>query len=679
MKEEEKFRNGLPAGDRNPNHYNLAYEHGGQSPKTIAALSKMSKKDRASFLFDLFKDIYSATLEGKQEKAYKDCWDAYSGRDEDFRDKLANFFGTTESIYPGMDLNALVKSIGNKLIQPYLAKDDVFTISPLGVDVETADRIAHLINMQIQATDFRQEMFKVVKDGLIYGISFLSVGWEEKTMVIPKRTLKKTVNQDKVGITGEDVVDAEVYSQENEEVTVSNPDFKAEKLSNILMPACTRWKDVPYVIRKERVSRAVANERYELGLDEFGYTQKLKDDYYTEFDRIKDLIPGTDDTVAEEALNEVELFHYYFRDGSYFVGMMTKFKDPASVVRASFELVYEGSSPVPGMPIPIIPFIPDPVSDRIVGESLVNICKFEQRKMTELQNIMMRSLRNQVNPIHLISANCDIPLERIANRVPGMPIVVEGEINPNSIFNFPMEQMDNNLLNVQAMVYDNMQRITGQSDFAMGNIGKSARLSGVDSLIGMSMSRMTTYIAQFEEFLLNTADALILLNRAFLPLEYASIETSTGASMQEELMCIGYPLTIKIATSVAGSSDKSITLGALREAIQMGFQLEAMSPGTIDIFGLVKKFFTEAGIKDIGRYFKKSVMTLAEARLLTMIDQTRNIEQNATLGAPTSMSTGSTGMTQQDLMMQPGVGLDQTGQAGQLPPIEETMGKGISL
>lgn len=677
MKEEEKFGRGLPAGNRSPEYYNMATEGSGKTPRTIAALSRLSKKDKASFLLELFKDIHSATIEGKQAEAYKECWDAYSGRDEAFRDELTKFFGNTESIYPGMDLNALIKSIGNKLIQPYLAKDDVFTISPLGVDVETADRIAHLINSQVQAVDFRQEMFKVVKDGLIYGVSFLSVGWEEKTMIVPKRTLKKTVNQDKVGITGEDVVDAEIYSQDNEEITISNPDFKAEKLTNILMPACTRWKDVPYVIRKERVSRAVANERYELGLDEFGYTQKLKDEHYTEFDRIKDLIPGTDETVGEEALNEVELFHFYFRDGSYYVGMMTKFKDQGTKTRSSFEIVYEGMSPVPGMPIPIIPFIPDPVSDRIVGESLVNICKFEQRKMTELQNIMMRALRNQVNPIHLISANCDIPLERIANRVPGMPIVVEGEINPNSIFSFPLENMDNNLLNVQQMVYDNMQRITGQSDFAMGNIGKSARLSGVDSLIGMSMSRMTTYIAQFEEFLLNTADALILLNRAFLPLEYASIETSTGASMQEELMCIGYPLTIKIATSVAGSSDKSIVLGALREAIQMGFQLEAMSPGSIDIFGLVKKFFTEAGIKDIGRYFKKSVMTLAEARLLTMIDQTRNLEQNTNPGTPTSMSTGSTGMTQQDLMQQQGGGLDATGQAGQLPPLEETMGMGF--
>jgi len=664
MAREDEFYNNAPITSReNMGGSQSGYKPkgGGKDPKTFEQLSKVSDTKKEAVLFSLFNDLHNNRLV-TQSEGFKRQFDVYSGVDEEFKKELQKFLGESCNMYNGMDLNSIVKSVANKIIQPFMSKDDVLTVTPLGINVELADRISALLNHQMLTERFLEEAYKVLKDGLIYGIGFMSVGWEIEYKRLEKRVLRAKQTDsifNPVKVTIEDPA-------EYEDVFIEEPDFKAESVGNIMYPEAARWEEIPYVIRKELISRSILNEKYNLGLDEFGRGEGQRV-HQTQFELDQRIIVGTASIAGDRASDLVEVLHFYFRDGSYYVAQLSIVEGGSMEYISGLKIIYSGESPVPGLAIPIIPFIPDPITNRITGESVVTLGIGEQRKITEIDNLMMNTIRNQSQSPIAYTPDSGLDLAAYRNRTPGMPFEVK---DLSGIRELVVSKFDPAYINLRDYATNNMQRLTGQTDFAQGNIGRSARLSGVDSLVGLAMSRLAMSMSQFNYFILGIADALVLLNRAFLPLDYGKLDTSLHAEPTEQLLEIPYPLNIKIRTSISGSADKSITLGAYREAVQLAFQMNQMEPGSVDIQGLVQRFFSEAGLRDISRYFTKSPMTLQERQTLLAMDKI----------IASQMSPGGTPLQPQDpneLQQQQGFDISGQGQAGGMGSLQEQTGFGL--
>jgi len=640
----------------------------------LSSLSKGKRKKKTAVeerLFKLYTELHQGRANAESTSNNKK-WELYSGTDSVFKEKLQSAFGAKDEMYSGMETNTMVKSVLTKVIQPFMSKDDIFSISPTGIDVETADRCSALINHQAVKGKLIEECYRVLKDSGIYGIGFIKVGWKVEFKTIPTRKIKKTIKEQPTSTY--DTHEIEIGDITEETVVIEGPDFRAFNIGDILYPRTERWSDVPYVICKETVSLPEINRRYNKN-----YTseeaQPDSGPFKTDFQsNTKDYIPGSDTLFGQTAKASVQILHFYFRDGRYYVASLEildkKYHDGVN-------LLHEGTSVIPGMPIPIIPLVLEPISHRLEGESQVLLAQNEQRKITELSNLMMRTVRNAAYAPLFVTESAGLDIPAYVNRTPNMPFVLEDlegmqQSNPTPL--------DPNSLMMKEAAYSDLQRITGQSDFAQGNIGKSARLTGVDSLVGMAMSRLSMFMTQFNMFLIEIADAMILMNRAFLPLDYAMITPSLYTEEAVQILEIPYPVNIKIATNISGSSDKSIRLGAYREAIQMAFQLESMSPGSTDIPALTQKFFYEADIKDISRYFLKSPMTLKESTQLRLIDAALAASQGSLPGQPTGVSTNSIGQSLDSSSISTGADaegntIDGNGQKGQIANLEEGSGK----
>lgn len=652
-----------------------------KAAKTFEELSELNVRKKSEALFSIFRDLYSGQ-QTTQSEAFKDQWEIYAGNDGDFKAQLGKFFGGDDYIYNGMELNSLIKSIATKLIQPFQSKDDLLSVNPLGIDVETADRLEILLNQQLVNEGFMSELYKVIKDGLIHGIGFMSIGWDVKVMQLPKRVLKKEITGE-VDNSGDDEFNITVEEETLEEVVIEKPDFKADFVGHIYYPKAPRWKDVPYVVRKELLSKRTFNERYGSMLNkevnELERNQPTSQ-YKTDFEIDREILGGSSARRGRNAVEEMEILHYYFKDGSYYVTTLNG-ADAENGERFydSVEVIYEGVSPVPGMAIPILAFEPEPITNRIGGESLINVAQHEQRKITELSNLVMRMYRNKAAAPIVVGPGAGLNIPDFMNRTPNRPISIEGDIN--EIKKLDLDPIDTGLINYNEMLYNSLQRVTGQSDFSMGNIGKSARLTGVDSLIGMAMSRLSMYMSQLNKFILDAADSVILLNRAFLPKDYAFVSNGLYSSLPTELLEIPYPLNIKIKTAV--SNDKSTLLAGYREALQWASALESAQPGTVDLFGLLREFFNEVGLRNIGRYFLKSPMTLQQAKLMRMVDSIAAQQQSSLAGTPTQQSSSPQGQYAE----QPGGGsvsmgndvgmggIDGNGQSGSLGSLQEQQGQ----
>ncbi len=674
VREEEKFDKRLPIGDTSFHGGNMAQSPGNgpagkkgssKTPKTFEQLHSSKDSTKSTELYRIFNDLYSGQQSVKQD-SLKTQWDLYSGKDEELKESLKKFFGGKEYIYSGMDLNSIIKSIASKIIQPFISKDDIIFTTPTGVDIETSDRVGELLNRQMADEQFLQEAYKVIKDGLIHSIGFMSIGWQAHRKRLPKRSIKKTLNE---GATSpEEQFSVSHDTVEWEDIIVERPDFKAEFIGNIYYPKVTRWEELPYLCRRETMSKREFNERYLQTANELDRNDDTNS-YKTTFELDREYFPGSLERHGNNAIDNAEVVHFYFSDETYYVCLLNSVQTQDAKQYTGMRIVYQGRSPIPGVAIPVIPYIPEPISGRLEGESTVNVGQNDQRKITEQDNLMMRDMRNHVSApiIHSVEAGLDIA--RYMNRTPNEPIQVDGDVN--QIKRLELEKMDQLLPQMKEMSYNSLQRTTGQSDFAMGNIGKSARLTGVDSLIGMAMSRLAMPMSQFNNFILRVADAALLANRAYLPIEYGKIASSLYADLPVEILTIPYPMKIKLSTAISGGSDQSIRLGALREAIQLGFQFEAQQPGSVDLMGLTQRFFSEAGLKDVGRYFLQSPMTLNEREFLHAADSILAQQSLAQAQQQQQMMQEQPGQPQP----QQGAGLDPTGQAGQIPPLNEQSGR----
>jgi hypothetical protein len=585
----------------------------------------------------------------------------YSGNDTELKDQLQAFLGNKVNISDGMETNAAVKALYTKVLKPFLAQDDILTVSPKGIDIKLADRCQQLFNDQLKSEDFTEELIKCMKDGFIYGISFMSLGWRQTEKKLVKKVITRTKAEDGTfGITSQLV---------EENVTIDTPDFRAEIPANILHPRVMRWKDLPYCIRLESVSASEFNARYDKTENELTLDSS-SNEYRLDFERALARTPATGEENTASIDNEILLAHFYFSNEDYYVvKIYASTGNNQADYLGTCELVYEGRSPVAGLAIPIFPFIPEPLTGRLEGESIVAIAMQEQRKVVETDNLNMQNMRNVACSPIFYTESAGFNVNEYSERVPNQPIRVE---SLDGIKKLDLEQANPSLLQLSGYYQNKMKEILGATDFFQGNIGRSARLSSVDSLIGLATDRLVTHMSQFNKFILDIADGLVLLNRVFLPDHVMNYGISLYEESPTETFEIPYPLKFTINTPVSGQTDVSIKLGALREAVSLAMQQEQMMAGTWDINALIRHFFNTAGIKEIGRFMLKSPMTEQEVSTLQMMDSISRLMANSAL----PNMEDPTGMPMQPPdQMGTGNGLDPTGQAMQMPPINESSGK----
>ncbi len=605
-------------------------------------LLKKSKHSLESKLFKLFDELNTDSREISAAQAAED-FQIYSGNDEVFKEKLQAFLGDKTTIYDSLELNSAVKSLISKYIQPFLSQDDMITFAPLDGKVALTERVSKLINDQIKSNDFIRELATLIKDSCIHGIGFIAIGWRTETISAPKKVL----------VREEDPISGKIYESESyvmETFTKESPDFRTLKVTDVLFPRVSRWDDIPYVIRREIISTAVFNERYNQNLDEIGTRDKY-DDYEVALDILLDKVAGSNKTLGDGAYNQVELLHYHFRNGDYIVARLDTNGNEKSKINYGLQIVHQGKSPIPGVAIPIFPLVLEPITGRLVGESIVRIGKNEARKLTEMDNLhLMKTRASAADPLLIGSASGVDPTVLI-DRMPNMPIEVPGqlsEIQPLKISSLGAEFMQSRTLYKQAL-----DSTLGSTDFFRGDIGASARLTGVTSLLANALSRLSVGLSQISKLTLDIADALLLANRAFLPKSFIHLQTSTHAADVIESHEIPYPMHAKISSPVDAGADKGSKIAAIYQFLQTAISIEQVQPGTFDINGLLLYAYSQSGFTEAKRFFLKSPFTEGEVATLQQIDQVlRMMNQSAFTNSenplgqpanPTQQQTGQAG------------------------------------
>lgn len=583
-----------------------------------------STKKKEDKLFQLFENLNSDMRE-TESKSLLELFQIYSGNDAGHRKELEKFFNSEEAIYDSLEFNSNIKSLISKYIQPFFSKDNLITFAPLNDKIEVIERVSKLINDQIKSEDFIEEMVKCVKDSCIYGKAFMSLGWSVEKITIPKKT--RTVERDPA--TGKVIMERE--TNDVEEIVIEKPEFRAERVSDVLYPKVSKWEDVSYVIKIERVSPYIYNQRYNKKEDEINLDRSTFDDYETPLDNTLEKVPGSDISYSDAYENEILLLHYYFADGSYYVARLDKQTSAQGKEYIyGVKLVYEGSTPIPGVPIPIYFLNLEPITGRLAGESLINVGKNEHRKLMEADNHHLRMLRKLAGDNIIVSDMAVGNIKKILDRKPGEPIMVEGNIR-DGIIPFPNQGLTPEFIQTRQIYKSTLDSTLGVNDFFNGAIGRSARLTGVDSLLSNALSRLTVGMNQISKFILKVADGLVLANRAFLPRTYIQIDTSLHVSEPLESYEIPYPLQAKISSPVDGGSDLSVKLGSFYQFLQLAMSMEQVKPGSFDIMGLLQYGFSMAGLPEVKRFILKMPLTAGEATNLEMLDKMARLLQQSSL------------------------------------------------
>jgi len=587
-------------------------------------LPSMSKKKKGMQLFSIFDQLNSDMREAEADQM-AELFKIYSGNDETHKEELKKFFNSEETVYDSLEFNSNIKSLISKYIQPFFSKDQLVTFAPLNENIEVIERVSKLINDQIKSEDFVEELVKCVKDSCIYGKAFMSLGWSVEQITIPKKT--RTVQTDPT--TGKEI--SEQVSVTQETTQIEKPDFRAERVSDILYPKVSRWEDVPYVLKLERVSPFTYNSRYGKKAEEILTDRSSFDDYQTELDNMLESVPGAGTQYSDAYENEVTLVHFYFADGSYYVGRLdqqtSESKDKTYYY--GLEVIYEGSTPIPGVPIPIYFLNLEPITGRLSGESLINVGKNEHRKLMEADNHHLKILRKVAGDNLIISEDACDDLRKITNRKPGEPIMMEGDLK-SGIMPFP-SALTPEFIQTRQIYKGTLDSTLGVNDFFQGNIGRSARLTGVDSLLSNALSRLTVGMNQISKFLLKVVDGLVLANRAFLPRTFVQIDTSLHVTEPISAYEIPYPLQAKISSPVDGGADLSVKLGSFYQFLQLAMTMEQSAPGTYDLMGLIQYGFSMAGLPEVKRFMLKAPFTQEESKNLEMIDKMMRLLQQSAL------------------------------------------------
>lgn len=588
------------------------------------------KKKKTRAIYEIFRNLDNdfGTL---YRQEFEDFFKIYSGNDEEFKTRIAKFFRGSDYIYDTFEINSIIKSILAKEMQPFYSKDQLITITPTPETLKTYERVESLISAQLKEERVKQEIYKAAKDAHIYGIGYILPIWSIEEKLLPKRVLTDYVSIDP--LTREEIHDT-IEETIEETITTSRPDVSCINPRNILFPAgVTRWSDLPYVIRLESVSQREFNQRYietpketqpELKPTGNNFLGVLKDN----IDQIFERIPGSDTTPGGNAYDEVRLAHIYFNDESYYVLALNTPVLLKDTIETGATLVYEGTSPVPGKAIPIIPLIREPLSHRIIGESTVNIAKNDVRKLMEVDNIIMRDFRNDQNSGFFYDPTSGLDFQKYQERQPNTPLEV---MDVNGIKPNPLKGLDATAIQLRSLLKSVLDNTTGTNDFFMGNVGRSARISGVDSLLGNALSRLAPAMEAINSLILDLADHFLLLNRAFLPKTYVYNSSSLFASEPVTYHEIPYPVQFRINTPVSAGAEREIMMAGLSQALQIAIQQEQVKPGTWNIDGLMSHYFSQAGVPQVKKFLLKSALTANEAQQLTQIDKAMRLQANSAL------------------------------------------------
>jgi hypothetical protein len=643
---------------------NLASAGNPEKIKTFDDLSKAKKADKEAILYNLF---HSLNQDHRQIHAatFAECWGLYNGNDTAQKKNIEHLFNNSDTIYDSFELNSIVKSIAAKIIQPFYSRDNMIIPIPTPESIDTYERVGTLLEQQLKTNKVTSEVYKVLKDGLTYGIGYVYCGWKTETKTLPKKVITSYTNIDPN--TGEEVVDT-ISDIVEEKVTIDEPDIMACRVSDIMYPRAARWEDLPYVVRLERISQRAFNERYSSFIKKTKHevdTTRVSVDWVdnlaTEFDVLLDRVPGQTTPIGDGAIDEITIAHFYFRDETYYV--LAFESDTAE--RGS--LVYAGTSPTPGLSIPVIPYVAEPLTHRIIGESLILLAKNDARKTMEMDNLIMRDVRKDAGESFFVSPTAGFDLNKWENRPPNAPFMIDGDLKDGIMMN-PIVNFKPETLNVRQLFKGTLDSITGVTDFFQGNIGRSSRLSGVDSLLANALSRLSPAMNQLELFVYEIGQALLLLNRAYLPETYVQLKSSIYISEPIESHSIPLPFKFKISTAITSAAEREVMLAGLGKALEIAMASEQMTPGKWDLDGLTAHYLTEIGAPQVKRFMLKQPTTKAEAQQLTQIDQAMRLQANSAL--PNNETPQ--GVSMDAIQQGPGFEGEISSQSARAPGITET-------
>lgn len=637
-----------------------------------------NNKELADTLYQMFCDL---DQDVRQEDTRQENieWNIYAGNDEEHKQDIAKFFGGTEAIYGSMEPNAIVNQIHARLLQPFYKNDDLVTFSPTGNSLEVVERTQSLINQQLKEEHFLTELDKIVKTSLINKVGYLEVGWESKTIVSKKRVIRRELTTDPNTGEQSEII---IPSEEDEEILIEKPDFRVLRNSDVLHPKVERWEDVPYVITLRRMSKYHFNRRFIDDQDEInGSLNHLNTTRTsTELDDTLNKIPATNLHYGDKALNEVHIANFYFSDGTLIIAQlypqMVRTGKESNMQYTSLRVLEKTVSPIPGRPIPIHPLVIKPVPGRFEGESIINVCKFLARKITEFDQHHLQALRDKALEPTFVDASLDLPVKDLENRKPRAyhPVQLQGDDIRRHIFKGTQEPVSDVFLASREQARQTMNQVTGVNDFFVGNLGKSARLTGVESLLGNALAQLAPGLVQINKFIKEVIESLLLLNRAYLPKQFIENAVSLHVPSSIESFEIPYPLQATINTSVDGGGDKSIKMGILFQLLELALRMEQVQPGTFDVNGILLYAFTQGGVPEIKRFLLKSPFTKEEKEIMQQMEQLLRLQQQSSF-ANTENPFGQP--VQQ--APQPGQagGFDPTGQSQAAPAANEMRGQSI--
>lgn len=608
--------------------YNAGSPRSNSKIKTVADLRKAKDSEKEAILYDLFTAL-NQNQRNKLTPTFNEEWEIYSGNDVEHKAAIKSLFNNEDVIYDSFEINSIVKNLAAKIIQPLLSRDTLVIPIPTPETINVYERVGALLEQQLKRNAVTSEVYKILKDGLIYGIGFAAVEWRRTKKTLPKKVITAYNGIDPN--TGEETTDT-TEEIELEEVLIEEPDITACRVSDILYPQAARWEDIPFCIRLQKINSSIFNatfgdpNRPKEFKDEFELKAQMPEStstFATLFDETLDKIPGQEDSVGSGGRDERLIAHFHFADESYYVLEL----NPDN--KENCRLVYSGSTPVPGLAIPIIPFIPEPVAHRIIGESTVLISKNDARKTMELDNVIIRDIRKDAASSFLIDDRADFNINAWQNRAPNAPFKVDGSLD--GILPNPLKDFKPETIQVRALFKNNLDSITGVTDFFSGNIGRSARLSGVDSLLSNALSRLSPIMNQLEQFVWEIGNAFLLMNRAFLPTTYVELKSSIYASEPIEKHEIPLPFKFKISTAITSAAEKEVMLAGLSKAIEIALTQEQTQPGTWDMSGLMAHYLTEMGAPQVKRFMLKQPMTQKEFQQIQQIDKAMRLQANSAL------------------------------------------------
>lgn len=611
--------------------------------------SKESDLRLSDTLFQIFTDLNQGQRE-PNSGPLMELLNVYSGNDESLKKTLLNFFSAEVNIYDSFELNSSIKALAAKMLQAIINKDKLVTFDPGNYDLDAVERTEVLINNQLKSEDYISELYKQIKDGLVYGRGFMSIGWKTETQIIPKRT--RTIVRS-VDASGKEIED-EIITEEEEQVIVEKPDFKTELVSNILYPRADRWEDIPHCIRLEYISKSEFNSRYSSlikeELCEFDRTNASSSNYDLQLDYRMKTIPASNNQYESGGLDEVRLAHFHFSNGTYVVTQLDYTQHELTEGKQqsqyhNLKVLYKGPSPIPGLPIPITCFTPEPFTGRVEGESLVKVGLTEQRKLAEMDNLTMQAYRNQAFSPIFVGKGARLDYKKWENRKPNQMMEVD---DINEVKSFDLKPFDGVSIQLRGLFKQSLDSALGVNDFFVGNIGRSSRLSGVDSLLSNALSRLTPGLVQIRKIILQTAEMLILVNRKCLPKTFVQLETSLNVKEPIESFSIPYPLQASIYTPVDGGSSRDQKVAGLMTTINIAQQQEQVDPGSWDIKGLLAYTFKTLGVPEVKRFMLKTPMTNSEADMLRQVDSALRLYQNSIL----PNSENALGIPQEQAQMQ---------------------------